>query len=200
MRTVMRPIVLSLVLLAGCLTQAAAQEGAFAFQIQGGWGAPLGEFRSGEGTWQGGSGQGPNFSMGFTFPAPGPLGAYLGFGQRLFNCDDSVCPGGKDWTSTGFDVALRWVLGEGRLRGWLQGGLHTHRIEGRILDSSGQPSSVTSQGGGGVEVLAGALVSIGERTSLSPAVRYGWGAVPFAERASMELQYLVLEVGILMGF
>lgn len=193
-------IVFCLLCMVGAPGVASSQEGAFAFQIHGGWGVPLGDFRQGEGGWQGKSGQGPDFSMGFTFPAPGPLGAYLGFGQRVFGCDDSVCPGGKRWTSTGFDVALRGVLGEGRFRTWFQGGLHTHRLEGRILDSLGQPISVSSHGGGGVEVVAGALLSIGERTSLAPAVRYGWGRAPFPERPAMELQYLIVDVGILMGF
>lgn len=193
-------ILLTLLLLTGAPGKGSGQEGAFAFQIQGGWDVPLGTFRSGEDRWQGDSGQGPNFSMGFTFPAPGPFGAYLGFGQRSFECDTAVCPEGRSWTSTGFDVALRWVLGEGRFRGLLQGGLHTNRVEGKILGPSGLVESVTSQGGGGMELSAGALVGVGERTSLAPALRYGWGRVPFPDRAAMELQYLVVDIGILMGF
>lgn len=184
-----------------CLpVEGGSQEGAFAFQIQGGWSIPLEEFREGGGGWQGEAGQGPNFGMGFTVPIPGPFGAYLGFGQRYFECDSSVCPESRNWISTGFDVALRLVLGEGRVRSWLQGGLHTHRLEGRLLGPGGKGRRVTSDGGGGVEVGAGTLISLGERTSLSPGVRYGWGEVPFSDRAAMDLRYLVLDLGILMGF
>lgn len=181
-------------------TAAAGQEGAFAFRIRGGWSLPLGDFRGGGDAWQGESGQGPNFGMGFTLPAPGPLGAYLGFGQRYFECDPNVCPEGKDWTSTGFDVALRMVLGDRGFRGWVQGGLHTHRLEGRILDQTGRGVRITSDGGAGVEVGAGILISVGDRTSLSPGVHYGWAEVPFPDRARMDLRYLVLDLGILMGF
>lgn len=180
--------------------EGSSQEGAFAFQIQGGWSFPLAEFRQGGEVWQGETGQGPNFGMGFTFPAPGPFGAYLGFGQRHFECDSSVCPEGRNWVSTGFDVALRLVLGEGRVRSWLQGGLHTHRLEGRLLEQGGKGSRVTSDGGVGVEVGTGVLISLGERTSLSPGVRFGWGEVPFPDRPTMGLRYLVVDLGILMGF
>ncbi len=176
------------------------QEGAFAFQIQGGWNFPLGDFRAGDGTWYGKAGQGPNFSMGFTFPAPGPLGAYVGFGQRSFECDTAVCPEGHRWTSTSFDVALRGVVGKGRVRGWVQGGLHTNRMEGRILSAGGRGVRLTSDGGGGFEVGGGLLVRIGARTSLVPGVRYGWGEAPFPESAAMDLRYLMVDLGILMGF
>lgn len=196
-----RSLLLALTLLPLALPSAGrAQEGSFAFQLRGGWTAPVSDFRRGDGSWQGSAGQGPNFSIGFTFPAPGPLGAYLGFGQRLFECDPSVCPEGEDWTATGFDVALRWVVGDGGLRGWLQGGLHTSRLEGKITGPSGKGTGLTSDGGSGIEVGLGALVSIGRRTSLVPGIHYGWGRVPFPERPSVRLRYIVFDLGILMGF
>jgi len=196
------PLLLITLLIGGLAMplSAAGQEGAFAFRIRGGWDLPQGDFTAGGGGWQGDSGNGPNFGMGFTLPAPGPLDAYLGFGQRYFECDPEVCPKGKDWISTGFDVALRLVLGEGHFRGWLQGGLHTHRLEGRVLEPAGQVRKIASDGGAGVEAGAGLLISVGAQTSLSPGVHYGWAAVPFPDRARMHLRYLVLDLGILMGF
>lgn len=177
-----------------------SQEGAFAFQIRGGQAVPSGGFRSGEEAWQKGSGQGSSFGMGFTFPAPGPFGVFLGFGQRRFSCDDSVCPEGSDWISTGFDVALRLVMGEGRVRSWIQGGLHNHRLEGEVLGQDGSSGRITSDGGGGFEVGGGLLIGVGTRTSLSPGVRYGWGEVPFKDRKAVGLRYLIVDLGLVLGF
>jgi hypothetical protein len=175
------------------------QEGSFAFLLRGGADVPLGSFRSHEAGWQGKSGGGASLGMGFAFPVYGPLGGYLGFGQRRFACDEEVCPPDKDWTSTGFDVALRVVFGEEGLRLWTQGGLHTHRMEGRIRVSE-RGHRITSEGGGGFEAGAGLLVRVGRRTSLAPGIRYGQGHVPFPGRASMQLRYVVLDVGLVMGF
>lgn len=177
----------------------AGQEGSFAFQIRGGGALPVGAFRSAEEGWEGRAGRGTSFGMGFTFPVLGPLGGYLGFGQRRFQCDDAVCPSGKYWTSTGFDVAARTVIGRSRIRLWTQAGLHTHRMEGRIrLD--GKPHHLTSEGGAGFELGGGVLIQIGRRTSLSPGLWYGQGHVPFTGRASMQPRYLIMDLGLVMGF
>ncbi len=175
------------------------QEGSFAFQLRAGADLPLGSFRTAEAGWQGKSGGGASLGMGFTFPVVGPLGGYLGFGQRRFACDEEVCPPEKDWTSTGFDVALRVVLGEDRVRLWAQGGLHTHRMEGRI-GGAGEGRHITSEGGGGFETGAGVLIQVGRRMSLAPGIRYGQGHVPFSGRASMQVRYVVMDVGLVMGF
>lgn len=191
--------------LAGLLTLAptwetlSGQEGSFAFQVRAGADLPLGSFRTSEAGWQGKSGGGASLGMGFTFPVLGPLGGYLGFGQRRFACDGGVCPPEKTWTSTGFDVALRVVFGEDRVRLWAQGGLHTHRMEGRI-GRAGAGHHLTSQGGGGFETGGGVLIQVGRRMSVAPGVRYGQGHVPFEGRASMELRYVVIDVGLVMGF
>ena len=200
MRSVTIPVFVGLLGLAIFPSSVRSQEGAFAFQIRGGQAVSSGDFRSGEEAWQKGSGQGSSFGMGFTFPAPGPFGAFLGFGQRRFSCDDSVCPDGSDWISTGFDVALRLVRGEGRVRSWIQGGLHTHRLEGEVFGEGGGPGEITSRGGAGFEVGGGLLIGVGTRTSLSPGVRYGWGEVPFENRKGIGLRYLILDLGLVLGF
>jgi len=199
-KSVVLPILLGFFALAFPPSSAAGQEGAFAFQIRGGRGGPYGDLRSGEGTWHQKSGQGPSFGMGFTFPAPGPFGAFLGFGQRRFSCDESVCPKGTDWVSTGFDVALRAVVGEGRVRSWMQGGVHTHRMEGEVFGEDGESRRITSEGGGGVEIGGGLLIAVGARTSLSPGLRYGWGEVPFKDRRAMGLGYVIMDLGLVLGF
>jgi hypothetical protein len=199
-KSVAIPILLGLAGIAFQPSSVVGQEGAFAFQLRGGLAIPSGEFRSGEGAWHGKSGQGAAFGMGFTFPTPGPFGAYLGFGQRHFSCDESVCPPGTDWISTGFDVALRAVIGEGGVRSWIQGGVHTHRMEGELLADDGEPRRITSEGGGGFEVGGGLLIAVGARTSLSPGLRYGWGEVPFKGQRAMELRYVIVDVGLVLGF
>ena len=179
---------------------ASGQEGAFAFELRGGGAFPLGSFRSGDDGWAGEVRTSTAFGMGFTLPGPGPLGTYLGFGQRRFECREPTCPSGKEWTSTGFDVALRLVLGRGPVRRWLRGGFHNLRLVGTVRDHDGGTARVTAAGGGGIEAGGGLLVSIGRRTSLSPGVRYGWGEVPFPGRGKMRLRYFAADIGLVLGF
>jgi len=180
-------------------TPALTQEGSFAFQIRGGSAIPVLGFRSQNQGWEGETGQGASLSMGFTLPLLGPLGGYLGFSQHRFGCDETVCPGGRDWVSTGFDVALRLLLGFEGVRPWLQAGLHTQRMEGRLLAGQGV-ESLSSQGGSGFEAGGGVLVQVGERMSVSPGLRYGKGNVPFSSRPSLRPRYLVLDMGLVVGF
>jgi hypothetical protein len=137
--------------------------------------------------------------MGFTIPVRGPLGGYLGFSQYRFGCDEDVCPPRRSWVSTGFDVALRLVLGRRRIRPWIQGGLHTARVEGRVI-AAGGPKKETSDRGNGLEGGVGFLIAIGERTSVSPGVRYGSLDPGFSDRGSFRMRYLVLDVGLVLGF
>ena len=177
----------------------AGQEGSFAFQVRGGSTIPVLEFRSQDDGWEGKAGQGATLAMGFTIPLLGPLGAFLGFSQHRFACDGSVCPGGNPWISTGFDVALRLLLGERRVRSWIQAGLHTHRVEARLVQE-GESRWVTSRGGGGYEAGGGILVQIGDRMSLAPGLRYGEGNIPFSNHPSLRPRYLVLDLGLVVGF
>ncbi len=177
----------------------AGQAGPFAFQVRGGSTVPVLGFRSQDRGWEGKTGQGATLSMGFTIPLIGPLGGYLGFGQYRFGCDENVCSDGKSWVSTGFDVALRLLLGQDAVGSWIQAGLHTHRMEGWVLQGE-ESRYLTSQGGGGYEVGGGILVKVGERMSVSPGLRYGEGSVPFSDRPSLRPRYLVLDVGLVVGF
>lgn len=176
-----------------------AQEGAFAFQIRGGQAIPLGAFKDGLRGWEGETRPGASFGMGFTFPLYRDLGAYLGFSQHRFGCEEGVCPPGRDWASTGFDVAVRAVLGRERVRPWFQGGLHTHRVETRLRES-GAVRRTTSVGGAGYEFGGGILVQIAERMSLSPGIRYGEGDAPFESRPDLNLRYWVVDLGLVVGF
>ncbi len=176
-----------------------AQEGSYAFQIRGGGTLPVAAFRDDAQGGEEGAGSGTSLGMGFTFPLNRFIGGYLGFSQHRFACDEDVCPKGKAWISTGFDLALRVVVGDRRIRPWVQGGLHTHRIEGRV-SGGGKVRSTNSAGGSGFEVGGGILVQVGERMSLSPGVRYGSGEVPFSVRPTMRLRYLVLDLGLVVGF
>ena len=54
--------------------------------------------------------------------------------------------------------------------------------------------------GGGYEVGGGILVRVGERMSFGPGVRYGSADVPFWVQSTMELRYLVLDLGLVIGF
>ena len=177
----------------------AAQEGPYAFQIRGGATLPVGAFRDDARGWEEEAGSGSSLGMGFTFPLFRLLGGYLGFSQHRFSCDEDVCPRGKSWTSTGFDIAVRMVLGHGTVRPWAQGGFHTPRMEGRVLQG-GEGRSIRSNGGSGYEAGGGLLVKVGERMSLSPGVRYGSVDVPFQGRPTMMLRYLVFDLGLVVGF
>ena len=176
-----------------------AQEGSYAFQIRGGGTVPVAAFRDDAQGWEEKAGTGTSLGMGFTFPLYRFIGGYLGFSQHRFACDEDVCPKGEAWISTGFDLALRVVVGDRRIRPWVQGGLHTHRIESRV-SGQGHVQGLHSEGGGGYEVGGGVLVQVGERMSLSPGVRYGSGDVPFSARPTMSLRYLVFDLGLVVGF
>jgi hypothetical protein len=176
------------------------QEGAFSFQIRGGATFPMGSFGKNGAGWQGESGKGLSFGMGFTLPAPGPLGGFMGFSQHRFSCAQEVCPKGEGWIATGFDVALRQVVGEERIRGWVQAGLHTLHLEGMGLGGDPEGIPLVSDLGLGFEVGGGVLVAIGRRTSLSPGIRYGWNRTPFSERDDILLQYLLVDLGVVLGF
>lgn len=175
------------------------QAGPFAFQIRSGFTRPLAGFRDPLHGWEGGSKAGPTLGMGFTFPLYRGIGGYMGFSQHRFGCDEAVCPEGKYWTDTGFDLAIRVVMGKGALRSWVQGGLHTHRMEGKITGADGA-ERLKSEGGGGYEVGGGFLLSIGERTSLAPGVRYGLGNVPFDNLPTLGVRFLVFDIGLVLGF
>ncbi len=194
------PVILSLGFLGFPPDMAQGQEGTFAFEIRGGPSLPLSSFRSGEGPWPGETGPGASFGMGFTLPAPGPFGSYFGFGQRRFSCKGPLCSKGSEWISTGFDVDLRLVLGRKRVRPWVRGGVHTHLVEGRVLRQGEVVEGIRSDTGAGFEVGGGILVAIGERTSLSPGVHYGWGKVAFPKDPSFQLRYLNAELGLVLGF
>lgn len=177
-----------------------AQEGAFAFEIRGGAAVPISSFRSGDEGWAGEIRGGPSFGMGFTFPAPGPFGLFLGFGQRRFECAGDGCRKGSTWESTGFDVALRLVVGSRRIRPWVRGGLHTHRVEGQGVEGDGAAIELKSEGGAGYEFGGGLLIAIGERTSVSPGFHYGSGSAPFPDRPDLRLAYFVADLGLVLGF
>lgn len=176
------------------------QEGAFAFELRGGGALPVSSFRSGGSPWVGETRPGSSFGMGFTLPAPGPFGSYLGFGQRRFSCQGPICKEGSNWLSTGFDVGLRLVLGRKWIRPWLRGGLHTHLVEGRVIDEGEEVRGIRSDTGAGYEAGGGILIAIGERTSISPGVMYGRGKVFFPDRNSIRLRYLTAEFGLVLGF
>ena len=185
--------------LGGGWATAAAQEGAYAFQIRGGETLPVGTFRDDATGWEERAGRGPSLGMGFNFPLYRFVGGYLGFSQHRFACDQDICPRGNAWVSTGYDVALRVALGRRGIRPWIQGGIHTSRIEGRTLQG-GDVENLRSEGGWGHEVAGGILVKVGERMSLSPGVRYGSVDVPFSAHPTMGLRYLVLDLGLVVGF
>jgi len=178
---------------------AEGQEGPYAFQLRGGYTIPVAAFRDAARGWEEEAGGGPSLGMGFTFPIHRVIGGYLGFSQHRFGCDEDVCQEGKAWVSTGFDIALRVVLGDRKVRPWIQGGLHTPRIEGRV-PNEGRAQKLTSSGGTGFEVGGGILVKVGERMSLSPGVRYGAAEVPFSVQPTIQLRYLVLDLGLVVGF
>jgi hypothetical protein len=177
-----------------------AQEGAFAFQIRGGGFVPLGELRNAHEGWEGKAGADVGFGMGFTFPLRGRVGTYLGFTQYRFSCDEELCPEGEAWKATGFDLALRFVMGgDRRVRTWVQGGLHTHRLESLVFQGE-ETTEIASRAGGGIEVGGGVLIRVGERASLAPGLRYGLGTVPFRGHEDVRLRYLVADLGLVIGF
>jgi hypothetical protein len=49
-------------------------------------------------------------------------------------------------------------------------------------------------------VGGGVLIEMGERTSVSPGIRYGRGTIPFALRPNMKPEYLVVDLGLVVGF
>ena len=188
-----------LLLLSAGFDGAEGQEGPYAFQIRGGITQPLGDFLDESVGWEEKGGAGPSLSMGFTFPLYWHIGGLVGFSEHRFSCDEDVCPEGKDWISTGFDIAIRIAGKRGPIRPWIQGGFHTHRIQVKILEE-GSSRKLNSEGGGGLEAGLGLLVQVGERTSLSPGVRYGLGNVPFADHPTLDLRFLVFDVGLVIGF
>jgi len=180
-------------------TTAWAQEGPYAFSIRGGGTLPVGSFRDETRGWERRAGRGTSLAMGFTFPLFPYVGGYLGFSQHRFGCDEDLCPGGEYWVSTGFDVALRVVAGRRRVRPWVQGGIHTHRVQARILGED-EALSLHSEGGGGYEVGGGLLIQVAERMSLSPGVRYGLGNVPIPGHPTLGMRFLVFDLGLVVGF
>ena len=72
-------------------------------------------------------------------------------------------------------------------------------MEGRILGEVGR-ETIRSDDSGGYEVGAGLLIQIGDRTSLSPGIRYGLGNIPFEGRSTLGLRFLVFDIGLMLGF
>jgi hypothetical protein len=159
----------------------------------------MARFGDGDRGWEERATAGVSFGMGFSFPFFSVFDGYLGFSQHYFGCDPDLCPRGKDWVSTGFDVGLRLVAGRDRVRPWFQGGFHSHRVEGKLRGLQGV-ETLRSGGGGGYEFGGGILIQVGERTSLAPGVRIGRGNVPFEDRSNLKLQYVVVDLGLVLGF
>lgn len=94
--------------------------------------------------------------------------AYGGYSWTMFDCDGELCAGDADFRSSGIGGGLKLLLPtEGTVVPWVRAGalLHKLRFESDVF-------TATSNRPLGLDSGVGADIALGERASLTPAVRY----------------------------
>jgi hypothetical protein len=140
--------------------------GALSVETRGGLAAPTEDFREGEP----GLAPEPGVALGADLMVrlTPQIAAYGGFSWTMFDCDGALCAGNADFTSSGVAGGLKLTLPlEGTITPWLRGGALLHRLR-----FSNDAFSAESNRPLGLDAAAGVDIALGQRVSLTPALRY----------------------------
>ena len=176
-----------------------AQIAPLSVQVRVGGSVPLEELAESGAAWPGGAGEGLAFGLDFAYAPTWWIAPYVGFSQLRFSCGAGGCGRETDLISTGFDGGVRVALLPGRVAPWIRAGFLTYRLEGVAPGEDGV-RRVVSDRSQGFEAGAGLAVRIRPNVVLAPGVRYAAMTPTFESLAPLGMRYLVVDVGLVVGF
>jgi hypothetical protein len=193
----MRIPALAFALLLATAAGATAQQ-RFGVELRGGASVPLGDLR--EGVVPGAElGPGVSFAVHLHVPRRSRGAILLGFVQHRFRCTGPACGDAGDLVTTGWSLATRVALRTGVSVPWIRLGVTFDRSEWDFPVPGGTERFASSPALGG-EAGLGYTIQVAERVTLSPGVRYGLANVHFPRGEEVLGQYLVADLGMVLGF
>jgi hypothetical protein len=192
-----RLVCLAVLLLLCAVTPAPAQQ-RVGVELRGGMSAPLGDLK--EGFVPGADlGPGASFAVHLHVPRRTRGAILLGFAQHRFRCTGGACGDAGDLVTTGWSLATRVALRTGPSVPWIRLGVTFDRSEWDFPAPGTGDRAASSLGLGG-EAGLGYTFPIGVRSALNPGVRYGLVNTRFPSGERVLSQYLVADVGLVVGF
>ena len=129
----------------------------------------------------------------------GKIGYLLGFTENRFGCRQGACDTEASFVSTAWDLGLRISLRETGFIPWLRFNGTSAVVQAHL----GAPGAVIveeSDRGWGFEAGAGLLIPLGTQFAVSPGIRYGRIDVDYPSRGKLETRYMVVDLGLVLGF
>ena len=133
---------------------------------------------------------GSSFGVSFAYAVRGGLYLQAGFSQHRLLCAEG-CRDVGDLTSSGFDLALRYLFDVGAVMPWLRLGAVSHGVEA---------SSGATDGGKGIEAGAGLSARLTDNLRVTPGFRYVRLDPAFEGEVAVPFRSWVVDVGLLWGF
>jgi opacity protein-like surface antigen len=145
----------------------------------------------------GGAGAGSSFGVSFAYAVRGGLYLQLGFSQHRFLCAEG-CQDTGDLTSSGYDLALRYLFDTGAVMPWLRLGAISHGVE--ASSGAADDGKAVSDWTWGIEAGAGLSVRLTDNLRVTPGFRY-LRLDPTLDRGTeVPFRSWVVDVGLLWGF
>lgn len=187
-----------------CPFALSAQVSPLQVEVNVGVGVPVQEF-SGRDGFEGEAGDGATFGVHFGLTTRSYLTWYVGFSQHRFGCDTTTCGAVDDIVTTSWDVGARVNLLSGPVVPWIRAGVVSHLAE---LDSTGVPAGgstpvtlrLESDRGWGFEGGAGVMITVAPRLAINPGVRYSRVTTAFDGVGDLEMRFLSVDLGLVLGF
>ena len=181
-----------------------AQVSPFQVEVNLGTGVPVQEF-AGPNGFEGEVGDGATFGVHFALTTRSYLTWYVGFSQHRFGCDGTTCGVADEVVTTSWDIGARINLRSGPVVPWIRAGVVAHVAE---LESSARPaggaspvfSRLTSDRGWGFEGGAGVMITVAPRLAINPGVRYSRVTPAFDGIGDLEMRFLSMDLGLVLGF
>ncbi len=187
-------------LLFGDAGSVVAQHSNLTFDARLGLGVPMGGFADEAEGWEGAASEGVTFGLSFGYEFWNRVILYAGFSQHRFGCPAQGCGLESDFVATGFDIGSRILLrSSGMFVPWTRFGWITYRVEGDFQEG-GERTSEVSDRASGWEAGGGVAIVVTRKLALNPGVRYSTVSPDFDGRGELRMRYLVVDLGLLVGF
>ncbi len=177
----------------------AAQIPTLAFEARVGAAVPVSRFADAEIGFEGAAQADASFSFGFALQLRDHFGLYAGFGEHRFECASLACAQPSTLVSTGFDVGGRLSHTVGIVSPWVRAGLVSYQVQADFPEGA-RAGQQLSDRGVGWEVGGGLQIAVRERLAFNPAIRYSVVEVDFPVNGILDMRYLVIDLGIVVGF
>jgi opacity protein-like surface antigen len=145
----------------------------------------------------GGAGAGSSFGFSFAYAVRGGLYLQAGFSQHRLLCAEG-CRDLGDLTSSGYDLALRYLFDTGAVMPWLRLGAISHGVEASTGATEG--GKAVSDWTWGIEAGAGLSVRLTDNLRVTPGFRYVRLDPAFDREVEVPFRSWIVDVGLLWGF